>query len=534
MNKFFLIALLGIGSSTGFGQVSKTDSLLRVLQTEIVRKEVYVQEREKRINQLRLALFLVDSSNFNGLFTLQSRIFDEYSAYKFDSAFAYARKMGELSEKFHKPEQLIWSKILVGNSFLHSGFYKEGFDIINKIDTNQLSKALKTHYLLLRARLNAGIGAYDNDGHFSKSYEQQSDRDFKDAAISSPPNDFDKTIDLAFLPDAQKAPHHTPEFFYKVIIDAQLPEHSIAMVATRISFAFEDEDRILFLALAAINDIRSSTKETLAIYLLGQELFKQGKTNDAYACLQEAAENARFYGARHRSAQIESLLPLVSGKLLDEQQHRTDQLLIGFLTFLIVAVILFFLLIIYRKQILRIKASETLIKEKNSELESVNKKLWESSKIKEELIGLFLKTCSSYIESLGKVKRETLHYIKLGKYKEVSQLLNNIPVAEEKGNLYNMLDTAFLKMFPNFIASFNALLKKEDQVWPKSGETLNATLRIFALMRLGITEQEAIAKILDYSVSTVYTYKMRIKSRALVGANEFEQKIMEIKFTDNG
>jgi hypothetical protein len=77
------------------------------------------------------------------------------------------------------------------------------------------------------------------------------------------------------------------------------------------------------------------------------------------------------------------------------------------------------------------------------------------------------------------------------------------------------------------------LLSEEDQVWPKKGESLNASLRIFALTRLGVNELEAIAKILNYSVSTVYTYKVRIKAKSLIGADEFEKKVMEIKFTDS-
>jgi DNA-binding NarL/FixJ family response regulator len=81
--------------------------------------------------------------------------------------------------------------------------------------------------------------------------------------------------------------------------------------------------------------------------------------------------------------------------------------------------------------------------------------------------------------------------------------------------------------------SFNSLLKQEDQIWPEPEETLNATLRIFALMRLGVTEVESIAKILDYSISTVYTYKNRIKSKALIPPDEFEQKLMDVKFIDN-
>ena len=311
-----------------------------------------------------------------------------------------------------------------------------------------------------------------------------------------------------------------------------MPAHNLAMVATRLSFAFTGKDRLCFIILGAINDIRSCTKETLAIFLLGQELFKMNRINDAFVCMQEADRNAVFYGTRNRALQIESMLPLISAKLVDEKQHQKDKLLIWFLVSLIVAVILFFLLVIYRRQLLLIKASEGMIREKNAELESVNDKLWESSKIKEELIGLFFKTCSSYIDMVDTIKRETQHYIKLGKPNEVHLLLKNIQIDKEKGNLYKMLDTIFLTMFPNFIASFNALLPEEDQIWPGSGEPLNATVRIFALMRLGITGNEAIAKILDYSVSTIYTYKTRIRSRALVPANDFERKIMEIEFID--
>ncbi|ANH80845.1 hypothetical protein A8C56_07495 [Niabella ginsenosidivorans] len=533
MNKIVFALFFLLGSCNGFAQNIRSDSLLRVLKSELTREDHYDQAKEKRIAMLRGALLHTDSTQFNTQFNLSSEIFEEYRSFKFDSAFVYVKKMIDLSERFQKKDSLIHSKILLGSILLHSGFYKEAFDITGQIDTSGLPNALKTDYLFLRARLNAGIGDYDGDAHFSQGYYRQSKEDFKKAEIVTPPNDFERTINLAFLPDSIKQKKKTPDFFYNTIIRHQLPEHSIAMVATRISFAYTGEDRILFLALAAINDIRSSTKETLAIFLLGQELFKLNRTNDAYLFMQEAARNAHFYGARNRAVQIESILPVIAAKLIDEKQHQKDKLLIGFLTFLIVAVVLFFLLVIYRKQLLRIKASELEIKEKNSELENVNQKLWESSKIKEELIGLFFKTCSSYIETLGNIKHKTLHNIKLGKYKDVNLFLNNIHVEKEKEHLYHMLDTVFLTLFPNFITSFNALLKKEDQIWPKSGETLNATLRIFALMRLGIKEHATIAQILGYSVSTVYTYKMRIKSRALVPASDFEQKIMEIKFIDS-
>ena len=533
MKKILFVLLFLPACFKGYAQAISSDSLVAVLKTELSRESIYDLEKEKRINLLRYQLLQTPASDLKAQFDLQSSIFEEYRSFKFDSAFVWASRMIALAERSGDKDRLIQGKITLGSTLLNSGFYKEAFDIANGIDTAALSNALKTDYLFLRARLLAGIGDYDNDAFFSRRYYQQSEADFKNAETVTPSNEFEKTINQAFLPDSVRPKNFTAAFFHHYILDHHLSEHGVAMVATRISYAYTGEDRIHFLALAALYDIRASTKETLAIFLLGQELFKLGKTNDAYICMQMAARNAKFYGSRNRAVQIESMLPLVAGKVIDEKQHETDKLLIGFLVFLIVAVVLFFLLVIYRRQILRIKANERVIREKNHELENVNGKLWESSRIKEELIGLFFKTCSSYIDTLDKVKHKTQHNIKLGKYNDVTQFLNDLHIDEEKDQLYTMLDTVFLTMFPNFITAFNALLKKEDQVWPKSGETLNATLRIFALMRLGITDHAAIAKILDYSVSTVYTYKMRIKSRAQVPAQDFEQKIMEIKFIDN-
>ncbi|WP_158826073.1 DUF6377 domain-containing protein [Mucilaginibacter lacusdianchii] len=531
--KIFLVNVLLLASFFAYSQNNKTDSILSVLKAELKKEKAYDLKKEVKINQLRNHLLHTKNANFETQYYLLSQIFEEYRSFRFDSAFTYVKRMITASEQFGKKDFQTSSQILMGSILLNSGYYKEAFDAVKKVDTTNLTDKLKTDYFNLRARLYIGAAEYNNDAYFSKIYYKQSELDFKNAELATPISDFEKTINLAFLPASKKNKNLTPDFFYNFIVGQRLPEHGIAMVATRVSYAYTGEDRILFLALAAINDIRSSTKETLAIFLLGQELFKLNRTNDAYILMQQAIKNAKFYGTRNRAIQIESILPLIASKLIDEKQHEKDKILIGFLVFVIVAVVLFFLLIIYRKQILHIKANERTIKEKNSELEKVNGKLWESSRIKEGLIGLFFKTCSTYIETLDRVTRKTQHNIKLGKYNEASAILNDVQIGKEKDRFYDTLDKVFLTIFPNFILSFNALLKKEDQVWPKKGEALNATLRIFALIRLGVTDSETIAKILNYSVSTVYTYKVRVKSKALVPADDFEHKIMEIKFIDD-
>jgi hypothetical protein len=527
-----LVITLLIINNYGYAQNSKADSLLNVLKIELEKEKAYDLNKEKKISQLRSHLLSTSSKDFDAYYKLLAQIFDEYRSFKFDSALTYAQRMIHFSKKHKKEDKLNSIQIQLGSILHHSGLYKEAFDVIRQIDTTTLTIPLKSDYLSLRAWLNVSIEEYDNDAYYSPMYKKQAAADFKEAEVISTTDSLETTIKMAFLPDSVRNKKYTPNFFYNFLTRQNLAPHIIAMVATRISSVYTGENRIIFLTLAAINDIRSSTKETLAAFLLSQELFKLNKTNDAYLLIQEAAHNAKFFGSRSHAVQIESMLPLISSKLLDDKQHEKDMLLIGFLIFVIVAVILFFLLVIHRKQMFRIKANEHIIKEKNHELENVNGKLWESSRIKEELIGLFFKTCSTYIETLDKVTRKTQHNIKLGKYSEANAFLNNVHIEKEKSGLYETLDKVFLTLFPNFVASFNELLKKEEQIWPKKGEALNATLRIFALIRLGVNDLETIAKILDYSVSTVYTYKIRVKSKALIPAEDFEKKIMEIKFID--
>nr|WP_067057459.1 DUF6377 domain-containing protein [Mucilaginibacter sp. L294] len=531
MKRFLTIITLLLAVSPARSSSPKTDSLWRVLKTELSREETHIKRKEEKILLLRRQLALAPAGKFGPRYELLSRLFDEYSSFKFDSAITNVNRMIDLSKQYGKKDQLIRSQMAMGTVLLKSGFYKEAFETVSLIDTSRLSKQTEHEFLNLRAMLFAEIRAYDNDAYFSKRYYQASQRDYRAAALIVDEAELEKTINLAFIPDKKKKP--SVEFYYWYLLSKHLSEHDIAMIATRISHAYADDDKRLLLTLAAINDIRSATKETFAIFLLGQEFFKLNRNNDAYICIREALGNAAFYGTRNRAAQIESVLPLIASRLLEEKQHEKDMVWIGFAVILLVAFVLFFQLVLFRKQFLRIKINELIIKEKNTELEEVNGKLWKSSKIKEELIGLFFKTCSSYIETLEKVKRKTQHNIKLGKYQDATTVLGNVQIQQEKTELYNTLDRIFLTLFPNFVSAFNSLLNKEDQIQLKEGEMLTATLRIFALIRLGVTDTETIAKILDYTVSTVYTYKARVKAKALVAPELFEQKMMEIEFTDD-
>jgi hypothetical protein len=305
------------------------------------------------------------------------------------------------------------------------------------------------------------------------------------------------------------------------------------MVATALSAFYQGpqhaDDRIALLAIGAINDIRSSTKETLAIFKLGQELYLQGNVNEAYAFIKQAMDDADFYGARLRKIKIGAVLPIVAAKKIILTENEKNKFLIYLLSITVVAILISLVSFIVFIQLKRLKVKEKIIEEKNVLLEKINEKLIEDTHIKEEYIGYFFNVISGYILKLEKLKRNVERKITIKKYDDVLLSVNEINIKKERETLFYTFDHIFLKIFPNFINTFNSLLKKEDQIWPKDNEVLNTDLRIFALMRLGISDVETIANILEYSVNTIYVYKMRIKAKALVPSDEFDHRIMDIK-----
>ena len=92
---------------------------------------------------------------------------------------------------------------------------------------------------------------------------------------------------------------------------------------------------------------------------------------------------------------------------------------------------------------------------------------------------------------------------KILKKSDVQFLHSSLNTEEDLAEFYNNFDKAILNLFPNFVEDFNALLLPENVIIPGPGKLLTPELRIFALIRLGITDSVKIAHFLQYSLSTI-------------------------------
>jgi hypothetical protein len=168
------------------------------------------------------------------------------------------------------------------------------------------------------------------------------------------------------------------------------------------------------------------------------------------------------------------------------------------------------------------------LKQANNQLKITNEELEQTGKIKEVYIARYLDRCVAYLDKLEQYRRSLA---KLAMASRVEDLYTSIKsdqfIRDERKAFYNEFDRSFLDLFPNFIQSFNNLLQKDGRIYPKSDELLTTELRIFALIRLGVTDSNQIAHFLSYSLATIYNYRSKLRNRAL-NKDTFEEEVMKL------
>ena len=148
---------------------------------------------------------------------------------------------------------------------------------------------------------------------------------------------------------------------------------------------------------------------------------------------------------------------------------------------------------------------------------------------KEVYISQFLSLCSIYMDKLNQFSNIVNRKISAGKIDDLYKITKSGKLIEEQSKeFYEVFDNAFLNIYPTFIENVNELLQPDQQITLKDEEKLNTELRILALMRLGIDDSSRIAQMLNYSINTIYTYRNKLKNKA-VDRDNFEKNIMKIK-----
>ena len=543
-----LCFLLFFSCSSAFAGES-LDSLLNVLDKTIKEADTYVQIKENKIHELKREARKTAPLSIER-YHLNNDIYLEYKAYSSDSALHYLNENLLLARQLNDKEREL--KIQLELSYLLSsiGMYMEAADILNSIDRQTLPTSLLGHYYTCYEHVYSEAGAAQpRYKMFASRYVKLSHvyRDSMEVTLDSSSATY-LWLRETQLREAGKY-DEAMEFSDRRLAEASFGTPQYALVAYQRFRLFESmgkkDEHLYYLVLSAISDVRSAIKEQSSLMVLAQELHSKGDLKRAYDYINFSWEISQFYKTRLRSWMNITPLSMINGNYQDIIKQQNRELLIYITCVALLALLLVVALIYIYRQMKALSIAKKGLQEVNErlfslneELEEVNRhlrstnlELSESNLIKEAYIARFFKLCSVYVDRLQAYRKLVNKKLQRGQVAELLKMthLSNDIVTVEVQELYANFDSAFLHLFPNFVESLNALLLPEEQIVLKPDELLNTELRIFALIRLGIKDSSQIAELLHYSVNTIYNYRSRVKTKARVSRDDFEDLVAKIR-----
>ena len=515
------------------------DSLMDCQQDLIAQKEAQIKSIKDGMRDLQLTT--------EQELSLNNRLYDEYVAFNFDSAHHYIKRNMEILRQLDSPELMADCQIRMSHILAVSALFDKADKALDDIQPEQLSVERQVDYYKQRTELNLYRSEMAHSTPYIGEYIDSTQHYRQLMLQIAPKESFDYTSCLANYScecgDVDKA----IRLFEDILPTLPQGDRQYSVVTSTLAYFYsranQPDQQERYLLLSAINNLRGAILENNSLRELSAILMERGEYEKAYTYLSQASNDARLYGSRLRSVQVARMAPLITRAYDAERtqaQRRTNILLIVISTIalLLIGTIVYTLSLIRKRRLANEKISlmnaelqhhNAEIRTMNEQIQTVNTEMKEANRIKDEYIGRFLELCSALIHR-GEERMRVLNRLARDRKLEelYAELKNNRPINEGIRMFHQNFDTAFLNIYPDFISEVNRLLQPDKRFEvSEDSQRLTTELRILALIRLGITDNQKIADILRSSINTIYTYRSTLKSRAAV-KDTFEDDIKRI------
>lgn len=538
-----ILALFGV-SFAGRVQADDTvlniDSVLYVLDCEMSQCDVYMQKKEEKLVSLKT--LLRQSADDHHCFALCNELFEEYKHYQYDSAYVYAVRSLRLAEQLQQPESIALAKSSLIFCYTAVGFYKEADEVNRGFSVEGLTPQMLEHYYFqcLYLYQNMRDFAVGNDSLW-QHYEYLREQARAQVLMNTDKNtdEYQRNHSKDMLSVEFLSPDSMIERRKQLLDKYSLPLHDQAvqyfMIGEMCDKLGRRTEATYYMALSAINDIRSITRETSAGKTLASYMYEAGDIDRATRYIHRAQSDANFYNTRIRKMEINSILPLIESRRY-EQMSRQRNFLFAFGAFVLLTLLLLAVLyVILKKKNRSLCEARNEVERKacerdavNRQLSVINMQLQEANEIKDSYIVQSLYGDSSFVNDVEEKCKQLKRKLKAKQYDDLLSIINGINIRQERERMSSSFDAAFLKLFPTFLEEYNKLFPEEYQACLTDSGMLPTEVRIFALMRLGIADTALVAKYLNISQNTIYVYKAKVKAKSLVSKDEFDNHILRI------
>lgn len=526
----YVIILITLSTFSVIASNKELIDTLNSLDCLLENKTYYTQEKESHISELKNKLST--SKCLEDKYKYSVKLYDEYKAYQYDSAYHYANNSYELATSLNNSEYRLESKCALIFCLLSAGLFKEAFDVFQGIDYDKVSVPYRIKYYALGIRLNYAISDYNRTLPFYNKYINAGNQLTDSILTLIEPDTSEWYYYIAQKQMKNRDYTNSISSFEKIISNDTLDTHMKAIIHSCLGWMYwqnGDSDKgLINLAESAKCDIRASVKETTSLCGLAELLYNRGDIDRANDYVQHSLNDANFYGARHRKIEVNNILPIIEKERYLLLKHQRNLMLIGGSVILTLVLALTYAIFALSKQKKKIEDAQGQIEKHNEYLTQINAQLQEVNRIKNEYIGNSFYQSARFIDKIENVYKTVTVKIAARQYSDVVAYLKDTMIKEERSNMFNVFDKTFLRIFPDFIEKYNSLFPEEERKSPDKSDSLTTEMRIFALIRLGVTESERIAQFLNKSIHTINTYKTRVKNKSIVDNENFEAMIMKI------
>ncbi|MHA6728363.1 DUF6377 domain-containing protein [Chryseobacterium sp. A301] len=542
-SKRVLTALLVLVVGSLFYGQSKLDSLISVIDKTIENEADYISSKSKAIEKIKKQL--LKTKSLKERYSLYLSLGENYQVFVADSAQHYSNLAIGLAKELKDPYKLNQSRILLASVESKTGMFPISLDILKQIDQSVMDTKQKIAYLKTLSEVYIYWMEYQQ-GHDTQGLVQRRD-EVRDSLIAIlPASSMEYAVNLGTKYIEQNRLDEAERILRKNYESGKENTRDYSIYMSILAYLYEmkgqRDAQMHYLALSAISDVRGSIMENLSLRTLAVKLYEKGDFQRANFYIKKSLQDANLFNARLRNLQVSRILPIIDKAYEEEklaQQQRLKSLLI---VVTILSIVLLGAAALIFRQMKKVSRSKKEISSINEKLVSLNQELFlanekqalmnenlsESNLVKEQYIHSFLEMCTEYIARLENFKRIAGGKLRSGQGAELLKIVESSQmVNDELKELYRNFDKAFLNVYPNFMSQLNALLRTEEQYEERQDGSLNHELRVFALIRLGVNDQNQIATFLHYSVRTVYNYRSKVKNKAINPA-AFESQILGI------
>lgn len=541
MKNYCLFLFLVVINFPAFA-LENNDVILKDLNEAIKNKQHYVKIKEERI--LNFKKIKSDNLTKEQEYNYNKTLYLEYQKLNSDSAIQYVRKNLKIAEELQNKELLNLAQLQLVTLYSSSGKYRESEALLKSINKKNLDSSLLPNYYISYREFFEHYAANSDNREYRKQIGK-----YRDSLLGVlNPNTLEYQINRIQQNIFINKKYKDPEKELLTLLNKTKEENPqyamITYLLGKIAEATHDlESRKKYYALSATSDIKNANKDNASLQELALVFYEVGDVDMAYKLTQSAIEDALYCNVQFRTLLMSEVYSIINTVYQEREAQRKSELQIYLLCISLLSLFLLVAIIYVYKQMKKVsrirselyETSQKLaelnkdITETNSQLQESNLQLSESNLVKEEYIAHFFNLCSTYINKLENYRIILNKKATAKQFDEIYKILKSTTLVDnELEELYKNFDIIFLNLYPTFVKDFNALLISEEQIVLKQNELLNTELRIFALIRLGITDSVKIAAFLRYSLSTIYNYRTRARNKAAVSRNDFEEMVMKI------